>query len=548
MYPSDAKNSVNMRLNCRVSRLGCETRALGVDLFARICHHSPDLSRSVIRIPRGRFVCFRPRLITEIIRKITLVQSKNFEPPAHRWAAFVVLLAANFMNIMDVTIVNVAMPTLKSDFNATANKVEWVVAAYVFVFAVLLLPCGRLGDIIGRRRVFVGGVSLFTLASGLCGLAWSVDSLIAARVLQGVGAAMMSPQAMALIPSLFAPKERGGAFSYFALTAGFASVSGPILGGVLIEADVFGLGWRAIFLVNVPVGILTVILALRLVPKVAGNKAIRIDYLGILLAGSALFCVLLPLVEALGLGWKLWMWPFVVAAPVLAFGFVRWEMHCAASGRSQLLPISLMRKKPFLLGASLVGLLFSGVPGFFLVMALYLQEGFGLSPLWSGLTVMPFSIGVLASSPISNRLGGHFLRHRVLAGGAVLTGAHLMLHFVVLAQVDQVTWSAFAPILFFAGLGVGTTAGPLFQIALMQAEEADTGAASGAIRAMQQLGAAFGIAIMSGLYFATLGHGIPYTQSAYTAALVASLYYTIGAFSVLTICAALARFEVKTDR
>ncbi len=474
-------------------------------------------------------------------------RSETFEPPANRWLAFAVLLAANFMNIMDVTIVNVALPTLKTDFNATANKIEWVVAAYVFVFAILLLPCGRLGDIIGRRRVFVAGVSLFTFASALCGLAWSIDSLIAARVLQGVGAAMMAPQAMALIPSLFPPQERGSAFSFFALAAGFASVSGPILGGLLIDANILDLGWRTIFLVNVPVGGLTIALAMRLVPNVAGNKGIRIDYLGMLLAGSALFCVLLPLVEAPGLGWKTWMWPFVVAAPLLAVGFVSWEKHCAATGRSQLMPITLMRQRSFRFGAGLVGLLFSGVPGFFLVMALYLQDGFGLSPLWSGLTVVPFSVGVLSSSPISNRLGDRYLRRRVFAGGVTLAGAHLALHFVVLAQADQYSWAAFAPILFFAGFGVGTTAGPLFQLALSEADEADTGSASGASRAIQQVGSALGIAIMSGLYFATLGHASSDTHSAHTAALVTSLYYTLGAFSILAICAVLFRVDTKTS-
>ena len=474
-----------------------------------------------------------------------MAQSKPFEPPANRWAAFVVLLTANFMNVMDVTIVNVAMPTLKANFDASPNDVEWVIAAYVFVFAVLLLPCGRLGDSFGRRKVFVWGVALFTVASGLCGMAWSIDTLIAARVVQGVGAAMMAPQAMALIPTLFPPKERGSAFSFFALAAGLASVSGPIVGGLLIEGNILDLDWRPIFLVNVPLGIATVILALRLVPNAPGNRTIGIDYIGILLAGAALFCVLLPLVEAPGIGWKVWMWPFVLTAPLLAFGFVRWEITRAARGRSQLVPVTLMRKKSFLLGAGLVGLLFSGVPGFFLVMAIYLQDGFGLSPLWSGLTVTPFSVGILLSSPVSNWLGDRHLRARIVAGALILTAAHLTLHYVVRAQADDYSWLAFAPILLFAGFGVGTTAGPLFQIALSGADDADTGSASGASRAFQQVGSAFGIAIMGGLFFSILGAASPGDHAAYTSALVTSLYYTVGAFLGLAVFAVLFRIDAS---
>ena len=347
-------------------------------------------------------------------------EAAAFQPPPHRWAAFAVLLAASFMNVMDVTIVNVAMPTLKADFDASPNKIEWVVATYVFVFAVLLLPFGRLGDIVGRRKMFVWGVSLFTLASGLCGLAWSIDALIGARVLQGVGAAMMSPQAMALIPSLFPPKERGGAFSFFALAAGLASVSGPIIGGLLISANIFDLDWRPIFLVNVPVGIVTVLLALRLVPNVPGNRGIGFDGIGVVLAGLALFAILLPLVEAPGIGWQLWMWPLVIAAPVLALGFVFWQQHQAARSGPQLIPMVLLKRKSFLSGSFLLGLLFSGVPGFFLVMAIYLQDGFGLSPLWSGLTVTPFSVGILLASPVSNWLGNHYLRARIIIGALIL--------------------------------------------------------------------------------------------------------------------------------
>lgn len=471
-------------------------------------------------------------------------EAEDTSPLANRWLAFAVLLTANFMNVMDVTIVNVALPTLKSDFNATSSQIEWVVATYVFVFAILLLPCGRLGDIFGRRKMFIWGVVVFTLASGLCGLAWSIDALIGARILQGIGAAMMSPQAMALIPSLFPPKERGGAFSFFAVAAGLASVSGPILGGLLIGANIFGLDWRPIFLVNVPVGIATALLALRLVPNVPGERRLGIDGVGIALAGLALFSVLLPLVEAPVLGWQVWMWPFVIAAPLLAIGFAKWEHRQAARNAPQLIPVALLGKKSFLGGACLLGLLFSGVPGFFLVMAIYLQDGFGLTPLWSGLTVTPFSIGILCSSPLSNRLGDRHLRARIIAGSMTLAVAHGVLHFSALAMVGGYDWFVFAPVLFCAGFGLGSTAAPLFQIALSGAESSDTGSASGAARAFQQVGSAFGVAIMGGIFFATLSGAAPGSQEAYTGALIASLYYTMSAFLILAASAFLLRIDV----
>ena len=192
---------------------------------------------------------------------------------AGRWIAMAVLLLAGFMNLVDVSIVNVALPSLQHAFDASDSQIEWVVAAYVLVLALGLLPFGRLGDIVGRRRMFVAGVAVFTLGSAICGLAPSMGALVAARVVQGIGGAMMTPQTLAIVPALFPPHERGKAFSLFGLTAGLATVAGPLLGGLLIDADLFGLGWRPIFLVNVPIGLLAVILALYYVPELPGRRA-----------------------------------------------------------------------------------------------------------------------------------------------------------------------------------------------------------------------------------------------------------------------------------
>ena len=214
-----------------------------------------------------------------------------------RWVAMSVLLAAAFMNLIDVSIVNVALPSLLRAFRATAAQIEWIVAAYILTFALLLLPAGRLGEILGRRRMFVVGRAVFTFGSALCGMAPGIGALVAARVLQATGGAVMMPQTLALVSVLFPPRERGKAFALFGLASGMASVMGPVLGGFLIGQDIWGLDWRPIFLVNIPVGLGAIVLALRLVPEVRGTHPLKLDFVGIALAAMALLAVVFPLIE-----------------------------------------------------------------------------------------------------------------------------------------------------------------------------------------------------------------------------------------------------------
>ena len=241
-----------------------------------------------------------------------------------------VLLIAGFMNLIDVTIVNVALPSLQAAFDATGSEIEWVVAAYILTFALCLLPAGRLGDIFGRRKLFLAGIVTFTLGSLACGVAGSIDALVASRVLQAVGGAMMVPQTLAIVPVLFAPHERGAPFALFGLTAGFATVTGPVLGGVLIGADLFGLGWRPIFLVNIPVGVLAVLAALRWVPGVGGTPGLGIDWVGVGLAALTLLLLVFPLIEGRQLGWPTWCFAMMACAVPAGFAFVAWQRRQAA--------------------------------------------------------------------------------------------------------------------------------------------------------------------------------------------------------------------------
>lgn len=446
-------------------------------------------------------------------------------PRPGRWIAMAALLVAGFMNLIDVTIVNVAIPSLQAAFDATDSQIEWVVAAYILSFALFLLPAGRLGDVVGRRRMFVLGVVVFTLASALCGLAPGIGALVAARVLQGVGGAMMTPQTLALVPALFPPRERGAAFALFGLSAGLASVTGPVLGGFLIGADIAGLDWRPIFLVNIPVGLVAVLGAMRFVPKVPGDKALRLDLVGMALAGLGLMLLLFPLIEGRQLGWPGWIFAMMAASLPVGAGFVLWQRRQARRGAPQLIPASLLANADYVTGSSLATLLFAGVPGFFLVFAVFLQVGYGLTPLQSGVTTMPFSLGVLGASLVSGRLGTRWPRQRIAVGALMLVVGVTALRLLVPGEDAALSRLAFVAPLGLAGLGLGTAVSPLFQTVLANVADRDTGAGSGALQSFQQVGGALGVAVMGQLFFGALRAG-----GGYEDALTAALWFNAAAF------------------
>ncbi len=451
-----------------------------------------------------------------------------------RWPAMIILLIAGFMNLIDVTIVNVALPSLQNGLGASSTEIEWVVAAYILAFAISLLPFGRLGDMLGRRKVFLWGVGGFSIASALCGFAPNIETLVAARVLQGIAGAMMTPQTLAIAQVIFPKHERALAFSLFGLTAGMAAVSGPLLGGLLIGGDLFGLGWRPIFLVNVPVGIFAILAGLRFIPVMPGNRAVGIDRGGILLGGLTVLLVIFPLVEGRNFGWPWWCFTLILASLPTGYLFTRWQARQAGLGAPELLPVSLLSNGQFIGGAFLSAILFSGVPGFFLVLAVFLQTGYGLTPLQSGLTTVPFSVGVLIASIVAGRLGAQLLRQRIVLGSLALTVAMLWLRGVAGDLGETFRSMQFLSPLLLAGLGLGTAVSPLFQTVLANVVGRDAGSASGGVQSFQQVGSAFGVAVMGQLFFANLG--MPGTtgasgQIAYTAAMSDALAYGAVAFA-----------------
>lgn len=453
-----------------------------------------------------------------------------------RWIALVVLLIANFMNLIDITIVNVALPSMRDGLGATDSQIEWVIAAYIMAFALGLLPFGRLGDIFGRTKLFLWGVGAFTLASALCGMSPNIEFLIAARVVQGLAGAMMTPQVLAIATVTFPPEERGLAFSLFGLAAGMASVCGPILGGALIGAHLFGLDWQPIFLVNVPVGIIAVIAGWFLIPRLPGHQGLKNDYFGIVLFGLGLIALVFPIVEGRTYGWPLWAFAMMAAGLMLLVGFVFWTRARAARGQSQLLNLSLMTNKQFMFGAFVLTVFASGIPGMFMVISLLLQGGFDFTPLQSGLTNTPFSVGVLAAAVISGRFGAHYLRTRLAASGLLMVIGIGWLHFYVAGVSDSIDHWAFLMPLLIAGIGLGLGFASLFQLVLANVPPRDAGAGSGALQAFQQVGGALGVALVGQIFFANLSNsfangGTPH--AAFSGAASLALWYVIGSFTLV---------------
>lgn len=461
------------------------------------------------------------------------------EADPRRWVALFVLLLASFMNLIDVTIVNVALPSLQADLGADPSEIEWVIAAYVLAFALGLLPFGRLGDVVGRTRMFLIGVGLFTAASALCGLAPSIEWLIGARVLQGLAGAIMTPQVMAIAQVTFPPEERGQAFSLFGLSAGLAAVAGPILGGLLIGADFGGLDWRPIFLVNVPVGILAVVAGWFLIPRMPGHPGLRNDYVGTLIFASSMVLLVYPLVEGRAFGWPLWVFAMMAAAAVGIGVFYLWERRMAATGLPQLLNFDLMTNRNFLLGILITAVFSSGIPGMFMVISLLLQAGFGFTPLQSGLTNTPFSVGVLVASIIAGRFGSRFLRGRLIAAGLLLVAGMSSLRWVISTIGDSIDSLIFLPPLFVSGIGLGLGFSALFQSILAGVPPRDAGSASGALQAFQQVGSALGVALIGQIFFASLaaglGSGTVTPHQAFSSSATAAMIYQIAAFTLVVL-------------
>ncbi|MES9524503.1 MFS transporter [Streptomyces capoamus] len=438
-------------------------------------------------------------------------------PDPQRWRALWVTLVAGFMSLLDVTIVAVALPTIQRSLHASPAQVQWVVSGYALTFALALVTAGRLGDALDRRRIFLLALSGFVLCSAACGAAPGITLLVVARLAQGLAAGFMAPQNSALIQQMFRGAERGRAFGFFGATVGISSAAGPITGGALLALASGPQGWRWIFYVNVPIGILAVLLGRRLLPRTRRSERGRVDATGVLLLGLGVLALMYPLVQADSGGLDQLWWLFPVGAAILAV-FTWWQHRLVARGTQPLLdPRLFSTVRGYAVGAGIGTLYFVGFSGVWLVFALFYQRGLGFSPLWSGLAVTPFALGSASAAVVSGRLVERFGRLLTVCGlaGVIagLGGTALLLRF---APLHTAPWLA-APVLFLGGVGSGFVVSPNITMTLRDVPVRMAGAAGGALQTGQRLGAALGTAALPGLFYLVLGRSHDYRGALVTA-------------------------------
>uniref|UniRef100_UPI001CED19FE MFS transporter n=1 Tax=Streptomyces sp. NK15101 TaxID=2873261 RepID=UPI001CED19FE len=345
----------------------------------------------------------------------TAATGDPFTVHPRRWAAAVVMMVAALMDLVDVTIVNVALPSLGHGLGASESALQWTVSAYLLGFAATLVVAGRLGDRYGRKALFLAGTAGFGLASLACGVAQSPGQLIAARAAQGVTAAVLMPQVLGSFQSLFRGKDRGKVFGMYGAVAGFASAIGLLLGGVLTDADLFGLGWRSVFLVNVPVAALTLAAAVVLVPETRERAAARPPVLGSLVLAAGLVAVVLPLVQGRGWGWPPWGWGLLAAGALTV---------AAVAVRGSVLPPRVFTVPAFSYGLAVQLLFAFGMQGFFLVLAIWLQGGQGYTPTQAGVLMAAFSAGGFLTAPAAEPLAVRLGRYVPVAGALLMAGGY----------------------------------------------------------------------------------------------------------------------------
>lgn len=418
-----------------------------------------------------------------------------------------VVLAAEVMDLLDATIVGVVSPSIQADFGDSSTQIQWIAAGYTLPFAMLMITGARLGDILGRRRMFLIGVVGFAACSLLCACSVSVGMLIGMRVAQGAFAALMVPQGLGLVRELFPPAELSGAFAVFGPVMGLAAVGGPVLGGFLTDADVLGTGWRSVFLINVPLGVAAFLTALRVLPESRAPHAPRLDLPAVPLAGAAVLLVLYPLVQGRDLGWPLWTYLMMAAAlPVLGL-FVLYQRAVRRRGGSPLIEPGLFRHHGYS-GSLAVGLVFfAGLSGLLLVIPLYLQYGLGFTPLRAGLAMIPWAFGsvigaTLSGAWLSKRYGRTVIQIGLLTSAAGLAAAAWTVH----AAHSPGAWQL-APSLLVSGIGLGLVMAPFFDIALAGVSDREAGSASGVLNAVQQLSGAVGVAVLGTVFFGRVRDG-----------------------------------------
>jgi EmrB/QacA subfamily drug resistance transporter len=459
----------------------------------------------------------------------------EFAPDPRRWKALAVTLTAGFMSLLDVSIVNTALPSMQRDLHATNGGIQWVVSGYALAFGLVLVSGGRLGDAVGRRRMFLIALAAFVLTSALGGAAPNETMLVIARLAQGVAAGMLTPQNTGLIQDLFRGPERGRAFGMFGAVVGISTAVGPVLGGVILA--VFGdpNGWRWIFYVNVPIGVVAFGLALKLLPKAPRlQRKLRgeIDFVGVVLLGLSVLGVLLPLIQSEqgGLAELWWLFPLAI---VFGVAFVRWEHRMVRLGRPPLLDTRLFTETPgYAPGATVGAIYFCGFAGIWLVFAIFFQQGLGYTPLQSGLSVTAFALGSSVSAAVAGRLVGRWGRRLTVTGLTLVAAGLLVVAFVVGKVPADSTGFAVALPLLIAGIGGGMVISPNTTLTLECVPTRLAGVAGGALQTGQRIGTAIGTGVLASVFHAVVTASGGQYQKALSVAMACSAGLTLIALAV----------------
>jgi EmrB/QacA subfamily drug resistance transporter len=411
------------------------------------------------------------------------------------WLVLLVLTTGFFMILLDTTIVNVAIPAMSTGLNTTLDQILWVLNAYILVYAVLLITAGRLGDLFGQRTLFAIGLFIFTLASALCGLSQNVGELIAARILQGVGGALLTPQTLAIITSLFPPERRGAAFGIWGSVAGLAAVAGPTVGGAIITY----INWRWIFFINVPIGIGALIATFAIIPDLRPGRHHGWDVVGIILATAGLFGIVFGLIEGQRYNWGeiasygVTIPEVIGAGVILVVVFIIWERFQA----EPLVPLSLFEERNFAVANWIAAAVSFGMLSLFLPFTIYLQSVRGFSALAAGLTLAPMSLTSMVTAPFAGRFADRIGGKYILAAGLSLFT--IGVGFVMYVAGPDSTWLTFLPPAIIAGAGMGMTFAPMTTVAMRNISPRVAGAASGVLNTTRQLGAAIGSAVVGAI-------------------------------------------------
>lgn len=433
----------------------------------------------------------------------TSFQSQNatYTPDPKRWVAFAVILSATLLGVLDFLIVNLALPSIKKTIGATDAQVQLTVAVYGLSFAVCLITGGRLGDLFGRRRIFQIGMAGFTLSSALCGFSQTPGQLVGFRVIQGAFAALMSPQVLATIQVTFQGVERDKAMGYVGATVGVGSFLGNVLGGWMVSANLFGLEWRPIFFVNVPIGITALVLSTYFVRESKSQRAQKLDVAGAIISGAGLFALIFPIAEGRERGWPWWCFALLVASVIIGLWFFQFEKALAKRGGNPLVALDLFENKSYARGLGSILLLFCGLSSFSFVMGQFLQRGLKMTPEGAGLVFGALSLSFLISSLGAVKLVARFGPKVLLHGLTVLQFGQLVVIAMVLVWKGHLNGFWLMPIFFVYGLGQGLAVPQVIRQTMNTVTAENAGAGSGVLSTVQQIAFSLGVSVIGGVFF-----------------------------------------------